>query len=285
MNTTRYLCVLLSLLLVAAPLPAQTAGFVTGAPDVAPPPGAATDELSQVRVVANDGAEVPAGTRSSKGITVEVKDAAGAGVTNAAVAVRLPESGPSGTFEDGTHSAIAYTDSNGRAQINGIRWNSSPGVVTMRVTASKGTSHAGVLLEEKLTEPASADAAAVADSQSVRGPLEIAGPLPSPPAFPEDSLPIAKSGASGATIQPGTPAHPQLPGAASAQAQQPSVSVTTTGATADRPHSAKKWLIAAVVAAGAGGAMLAMRGGKSSAPAPVTPSLSIGSPSISIGHP
>lgn len=300
MNTAHWLSLFLSSLLVTAPLPAQTAGSFSGAPTLAEPPAGAGAGLAQVKVVENDGAETPAGSRSAKGITVEVTDAAGVGVAGAAIAVRLPESGPTGTFEDGTHSAIAYTDGTGRVQISGIQWSRSPGPVSMRVTATKGTAHAGVLLEETLTEPSAAVAPASRIlpstqaakppqispvSADVLGSMTMADQSPTPPPFPQEAIPVARSGASGPVVQPGALAHPQLPGASTAQTQAPSVSVTTSGASGDKVHSNKtKWLIAAAVAAGAGGAMMAMRG-KGSTPAAAAPTLSIGTPSISVGHP
>lgn len=106
--------------------------------------------------------------------------------------------------------------------------------------------------------------------------------LPTPPPPPAQSVPTVNTGASPAP-QPGTPARAVLP---NTQAQRPSVSVTTTGASAEKSHgSSKKWLIAAVVAGGAAGAMMAMKGGKGSAPAAAPAALSIGTPGISIGHP
>jgi hypothetical protein len=85
---------------------------------------------------------------------------------------------------------------------------------------------------------------------------------------------------------PGTPAHVTIP-SQNAETQPPSVSITNTGASPGKnSHNSKtKWIIAAVAVAGAGGAMMAMKGGKGGAPAAAAPSLSIGTPSISVGHP
>ena len=280
MKMTPCVCVFLSLVLAMAPLPAQT---LTGTPALAPPPAAAG--LGQVRVTENDGAQSPAGARSLKGITVEVTDAAGAPVADAAVTIRLPESGPTGTFADGTHSTVVYTGAGGRAEINGIQWDREPGLVSMRITATKGESHAGVLLEKTLTPAAAptppvlpAQAAAVSSSND----MLQAMPPPLPPAY---GIPVARSGASAPAPEPGTPAHPQLASGAAGQSEPPKVSITTTGATGYHPHHGKtKWVIAAVAAAAAGGAFAAMHG-KGAAPAAAVPPLSIGTPSISIGHP
>jgi hypothetical protein len=267
--------------LAAAPVPGQTPRVLDGAPALAPPPEAG---LAQLHVVENDGAETAAGSQSIKGITVEVSDASGGAVADAAVTVRLPDSGATGTFADGTHSTVAYTDIKGRAEITGIQWSSVAGSVPMRITATQGTSHAGVLLEKMLTQPVAAAPPASEAVQSADVPevKEMLANMPPAPSSPFD-MPVAKSGASGVTPQPGTPAHAALPNS-TAQTQPPSVSVTTTGATGYHPHHGKgKWIIAAVVAAGAGGAMMAMHG-KASAPAATVAPLTIGTPSISIGY-
>lgn len=296
MRLTPYLCVFLSSVLAVAPLPGQTAGTLAATPALIPAPAASG--LAQVRVIENDGAQASIGSRSIKGMTVSVTDAAGEPVSDAAVSVRLPESGSTGTFADGTHSAIAYTDASGRALINGIQWSATAGPVSIRVTATKGTSHAGVLLEKTLTQPLAAPApvspADTLDHPNTMDPLQEMPPAPpyAPPVaqLPVSPLPVTpiavtKTGATG-LAEPGTPAHPQLPSASTAQAQPPSVSITTTGATGYHPHhSNKKWVIAALVAAGAAGGAMAMMHGKGAAPAAAVAPLSIGTPSISIGHP
>jgi hypothetical protein len=283
MKNSQLLCVFLSSMLAVAPLLGQTAGTLAGTPALLPPPAAVG--LAQVHVIENDGGQTPAGSQSTKGITVEVSDGTGAAVADAAVTIRLPETEPTGIFADGTHSAVAYTDGSGRANINGIQWGLSPGSVSMRITATKGTSHAGVLLEKILTRPTPALAPVLpAYTAAVSNTTDMLQAIPPPPA-PAFELPIAKSGASGSMPEPGTPAHPQLPNTATAQTQPPSVSVTTTGATGYQPHHSKKWVIAAVVAgAAAGGAFAAMHG-KAGTPAAAVAPLSIGTPSISIGPP
>src|SRR3954453_15097587 len=116
-----------------------------------------------LRVVSRDGTQVAAGSRSINGLTLQVVDGNGAGVADAAVAVRLPDSGPSGLFSDRSHSAVAYTDAAGSAHISGIQWNSTSGAFSIRITATKGESHTGMLLEQSLVSGGSvAEAAAPA---------------------------------------------------------------------------------------------------------------------------
>ena len=217
-----------------------------------PPVSAAAEATLQVRVLES----------SASKFTVEVTDGAAAPTAGAAVAFRLPDSDPIGTFADGSHAAVVYTDVNGRAQIAGIHWNRASGVATVRITAAKGAAHAGLILEQAIS------------TSVVPVPVAKAAPQPGVPKTSETKtmtpapITVAHSGAS----------------APPAAAPPPTVSVTNASP-GEAPHSSKKWLVIALLAGAAGaGAAFAMRGKGGSAAAPA-PSLSIGNPSISIGHP
>ena len=123
----------------------------------------------------------------------------------------------------------------------------------------------------------------ISPAENATASIEVLAQLPSPPPPPADTVPVSRSGASAPA--PGTPAHPALP-SASAETERPVVSITHTGASPEKgSHSNKtKWIIAALAAGGAAGALMAMKGGKGTAAA-APPSLSIGTPSISIGAP
>src|SRR5882762_4659709 len=73
---------------------------------------AGTDATLQLRVIES----------SPTKFLVEVTDSAAASVSGAAVAFRLPYTEPTGTFADGSHAVVVYTDSNGRAVISGMHW-------------------------------------------------------------------------------------------------------------------------------------------------------------------
>jgi hypothetical protein len=235
------LSLLLTVLITVTPIGAQLPPAVSGL---------------QLRLLESDPA-APVGSRSTKGFTVEVTDAAGA-VADAAVAFRLPENGPTGAFADGSHAAVAYTDAAGRAHISGILWGTTAGAAELRITAAKGAAHAGLLLEHTLTSRT---------AMAQPGVLKPSVVTAAEPAI----LVTARSGAS-APIAP----------AASPKDEVPSVTVTNASP-GQQPHS-KKWLIVLLVAAGgAAGAAFAFKG-KGTPSAPSTPSLSIGSPTISIGH-
>ncbi|MBV9766334.1 MAG: hypothetical protein JOZ48_15915 [Acidobacteriaceae bacterium] len=248
------LSLILTPLLVVLPLSAQMP---------VPPAGSSVDspslETLQVHVVESDGPQIPVNSQSGKGFTVEVRDSAGNVVPDAAVALRLPESGATGMFSDGTHAAVSYTDSTGRTRAAAIRWGATPGLIALRITATKGTAHAGLLVEETLTSTSSA----------------IAQPVAAP-------TPVATSTAAPAPQQPGTLASPSVT-PPPAPTQQPAVSVTG-GSQQSASHSKAKWIAIVALIAGAGaGAALAMGKGKRSSSTPATPGISIGTPTISVG--
>ena len=227
-----------------------------------PAPAAAAEAALQLRVLES----------SSNKFAVEVTDGAAVPVAGAAVAFRLPDTDPAGTFADGSHAAVVYTDINGRAQIMGIQWNRSSGVATVRITAAKGVAHAGLIVEQPIAAGVvPVPVARVVPQPGVIQPGVAQPGIPQPPPakiIKAEPIAIAHSGAS-------TPP---------ATAPPPSVSVTNASP-GEQPHSSKKWLVILLVAGAAGaGAAFAFKG-KGASPAAAAPSLSIGNPSISIGHP
>ena len=76
-------------------------------------------------------------------LAFKMTDPEGAPVADAAVTFRLPEDEPSGTFANGSRVSVVSTDTSGRALVGGIRWIAS-GTVSVRVTATEGTAHAGI---------------------------------------------------------------------------------------------------------------------------------------------
>jgi hypothetical protein len=263
---------LLATAMVASPLPAQSP-----ADDSAP--GIPAPEL-QLRVIDSDGTSAPAGSHTKKNITIEVTDANGVPVGGAAVTFRLPDSGPSGKFADGSSASVAYTDASGRAHAGNVSWSSAAGVADIRITAAKGASHTGILFEETLTPGQSAQSkppkAEVSESESPKQVAQLK--MPAPPdsvaassALPGDP-PVAKHSLSAAS-------------AAAPLDQRPSVSVTGATQGASGSHSKAKWLIIAAIAIGAGAGVALAAKGKSSSSAGQTTQLTIGSPSVSVGHP
>lgn len=265
-------------LLVTAPLSAQVAQN-PGAPGNLP-----ESQDLQIRLVAGDSGSAPVNSQASSGFVVEVTTLDGAPVVDAAVAVRLPDAEPTGIFADGAHATVGYTDQSGRVRVPLVKWGNTPGAVAIRVTAVKGTSHAGILLEEKLTAASASAAAPAPNAPMVMQPLPAAptSALTAPVAQPSA---IAKpANAESASTNTPAPTHPLTPGAPALK-PQPSVSVTSSVPPGSQSHSHKKWIVIAAIAAGAGAGLAFAGRGKSSSSSSPAPSLSIGSPSVSVGHP
>jgi hypothetical protein len=228
-----------------------------------------------------DGATIAPGSRSNKGFNVQVTDGTGVPMSDAAVVFRLPDGAATGTFADGTHSTVAYTDATGNAHISGIQWGSTPGPLTVRVTATRGTVHAGTLIEETLAKeaPVAVATAAVPVVATPRAETLARDIAPPAPMAPKVQVLSDVEPSSAANRAPRTFA-PMLRETGS----EPTVSIVTD------PHqkshysdggSKKKWILISVAVAAAGaGAFFALHnmGGSSAA------NVSIGAPTINIGH-
>ena len=281
--------IVLSPLLVMAPLWAQT-------PTVPAPNVSATPDVLELRILDADSLRADGHPNEKQSVAVEVTDSSGAAVANAAVTCRLPDSGATGTFGDGTHAAIAYTDAQGRTTIEGIQWNNVAGPVMLRVTAAKGTAHTGTLIEKTLVSSApegvaktsvvtAASGSQQPDTTVVVVPLPVSPqPNTEPPVVSQPTVSVTKP-----VRQPGQlaaqPAVSSKLNGVATNAADPAVSVTHTAA-ADAPHSSHlKWFVlAAVVVAAGAGAAFAMKG-KSSSSTTTPSSVSIGAPSVSVGNP
>jgi hypothetical protein len=278
----QFVSLLLTPILIVGPLSAQTS---TNSPAV--PSNAAVSQALQLRLVEGESTEVPAGSRALKGFLIEVVDSSGAAVPDAALALRLPDSDPTGTFADGSHSAVAYTDQAGRAKMGGIQWNATPGLVAIRVTASRGTAHAGVLIQQTLA-PLSLGTVAAPISQTSADalpPAVASVPLSLP--LPFDTQSLAKVIPSTAKVIPSTQSAtvaPRFDAPAPVQRNpEPAVSVTSASPGESKHSNKTKWIILlAAVAAGAG-IGVAMMGKKSTASAATAPGISIGPPIVSVG--
>ncbi len=291
-----------------------------------PAQGLASDPVSapalQLRVVEKDGNSLSGSEASGKGVTVEVTDETGSRVANAAVVFRLPTSGSTAVFRDGTYTATIYTDVAGQARVSDIQWGSGAGPVPLRITASKGSLHAGLMFEQTIT-PALNTAGDNSAQASVSAPKHIQSQLSPNPQPAADAVAVG-GGMPRVTIEsldahrsaiahsappravgeydgPETPRSTPKPIAAvdaddidanvplrhlassTETGEAPGFSITNDRA-APSGHSKKKWIIAlAVAAAGAGAALAVMKEGKSGTTA--SSGISIGAPTISVGHP
>jgi hypothetical protein len=112
--------------------------------------------IIQLRVMEGEGAVYAAGSRATRGITIQVTDETGQPVEAAAVSVRLPEDGAGGTFASGLRTEIVTTKADGRATVWGMRWNRTTGPFEMRITAAKGEARAGIVVAQYISDKVAA---------------------------------------------------------------------------------------------------------------------------------
>jgi hypothetical protein len=116
--------------------------------------------ILQVRIIEGEGAVYAAGSRATRGITVQVTDEIGKPVDGAAVNFRLPDDGPGGTFANGSKTEIVTTRPDGRAGVWGMQWNRAAGPFEVRITVVKGPARAGTVCAQSLSASKSADSRA-----------------------------------------------------------------------------------------------------------------------------
>jgi hypothetical protein len=184
-------------------------------------------------------------------------------MADAAVAMRLPDEGATGHFDGGLRAWVAYTDAAGLARFPVIRWEGSVGMAELRVTAAKGSAHAGLIVPEpvgaqKLANvlvPPAPEAKAPTAALPPAPEIPVETPQPNPALA--DTLPQPTS-KSGATI----PLKPDLASTDQTHAStpEPTVSITNSGTGAGTQGSSrKKWMVIAAIGAAAGlGGFLAL---------------------------
>ncbi|MEK7408832.1 MAG: hypothetical protein AAB225_27525 [Acidobacteriota bacterium] len=111
---------------------------------------AAQTAVLQIRVLHGEGAVQTTGSRVPAAFSVVVTDEIGQPVEGAVVSFRLPDQGPSGDFGNGLKTEIVKAGLDGRASVPSIRWNATPGPVSIRVTAVKDQARAGLVVSQYL---------------------------------------------------------------------------------------------------------------------------------------
>lgn len=114
--------------------------------------------ILQLRVLEGDGAVYAAGSRGTRGVTVQVTDETGQPIEGATVSFALPKEGPGGSFADGLKTAIVTTKADGRASVWGMQWNHTPGQFEIRITALRDHARAGIVCQQYLSDKISARA-------------------------------------------------------------------------------------------------------------------------------
>lgn len=106
----------------------------------------------QIRVLSIQSLEQKPGVESAP-IRVIVEDAAGRPVAGAAVAFRLPEEGPTGSFRNNLHTDVVLTAGDGTAEGGPVIWGAVPGKLALRVMAIKGAMRGTAAVEVALGGP------------------------------------------------------------------------------------------------------------------------------------
>lgn len=212
----------------------------------------------------------PAGARIAHPLTVEVTDETGQPVAGAAVSFQLPPEGPSGLFSNGLRTDLILTDAAGRASIHSVQLNRTGGQFRIRITAVKEQARAGAVSTQFIGENRSGAPATTAKASPAAPPRTPAQATPQ--STPQTPQTMPKSG----EITQTTPAQ--------GTAKSGEITPTTTKMGSG---SHKKWLVlAGIVAAGAGAALVGVTRANSGSKSTVSSSVvSIGTPTVTIGNP
>ena len=90
----------------------------------------------QIHILEGNGAINYFNQRMAQEPIVQIEDENRRPIGGVAVLFRLPESGPSGIFPNGTHRLLVITDQNGRAAARGIVVNDVPGQLQIGISAT-----------------------------------------------------------------------------------------------------------------------------------------------------
>lgn len=230
-----------------------------------------------VRLV-GDAVATPSGKPSRHPLVFAVTDGHNAPVPSATILVRLPNDGPSGVFNDGSRVAVLYTDMSGQVELNNIHWGTTQGTAVVRVTASKGSAHAGLLVEQVIgsAQEASSEPASAAPKAKRVAAVQPGQPQTTSKKIPMQEPTLVASNANSTTVS--TPSEP--PGIVVNNHPDRQASSGASG-------RSKKWLWIGLGAAAAAGAAFAVagRGSGSNSSSGASGTATIGTPSVSIGHP
>jgi hypothetical protein len=220
------------------------------------------------------------------GFVVEVTNAKGGPVSDAAVAFRLSDDGATGAFADGSHAAVIYTDAAGQARSPAVRWGATPGSASLRITAVKGPLHAGLLVDEILQPVANP---LVPGTLPISAPQVVVVPVPNPtvPNAPAVSPQLSDPPVLHPTVSTPTTSKPTeltKSGASPAPIPKLEPAISIVNKPEVHPHNNKKWLILALIGVGAGvGAALAMKGKGATPAATASTNPPIGTPTVTVG--
>jgi hypothetical protein len=295
---------------------------VLKAQDLAAQDLASRDAVLHIAVVSGEGAIHTPGEHVAKPVTVQVTDGTGRPIEGARVSFQVPPEGPGGVFSSGLGTDLAITDATGRATVRSLVFNRTAGRCLIRVTAVKEQARAGIVLQQYINDPnaarESADrtaplagpekASRAAAPPAASTPLPKSTVLQPTPAAPLPPPRVVRPNAEPKTlavaIQP-TKSAIQLAEdrVAPKPARIPTIIITqgsgkpvagamvSPGNTSLHNKSYKKWIWLGILAAGgvagafAGSSMASAAVHNSTSAAAVSASVTIGTPTISIGKP
>ena len=174
----------------------------------APTPAASPNLV--INILSGEGALNDIRQRTAREPIVQVEDENHKPVAGAAVLFLLPDSGPSGTFADGTRAFHTVTDADGRATTQGLKPNSVAGSWNLIVQASfAGATATATIHQQNVSGSGSGSSSSVASTTvhtthilSAKGLLILLGSMA---AAGTVAGVLATRGGSSTTITPGTP--------------------------------------------------------------------------------
>jgi hypothetical protein len=160
----------------------------------------------RIVIVEGDGAINNIRQRVNREPIVQVEDENHKPVAGAVVLFFLPDSGPSGTFTNGTKMMTVTTDAQGRASASSVRPNNQAGPMQIRVTASfQGMTASAVISQTNVLGAAAAAGAAGAGLSTAAKVLIILGIAGGAAAGGIVAATRGGGGPPPVTITPGTP--------------------------------------------------------------------------------
>jgi hypothetical protein len=211
--------------------------------------------------------------------------------------LRLPEAGPTGRFANGLRAWVMYSDAAGIARFPLILWGDTPGAVPVRLTAAKGTLHTGLVINQQITVeaksvmivPVPAKTASTAEPKPARPPqlkTSVETPLPGKePAALADVIPADSTHQVNRTTTGAEPPHPLKPNPPAGKETEPAVSITNSSSGAGHEKHKMLYTLLAVGAGAGVGTIFALKGhGGTSSSGGAAAGVSIGAPSVTIGH-
>ena len=161
----------------------------------------------KVEIVAGQAATNNIKTQKGAEPVALVTDERGQPVSGVMVIFTLPDTGPGGTFTDGSRRAIVYTNSEGKAMARGLTPNMTPGKFQIMVNASFHGFTASTTLDQTnvLPERAKGSSTKLIAILAIAGGAAAAGVIAASGGGGSSQSPASPPTRTATTITPGTP--------------------------------------------------------------------------------